>query len=62
MNWSAPRDANWLVPNLHCSTTEDVFLSTKASIFISHDISAAYEGCTDQGGKTSPDNLSKFIC
>lgn len=25
MNWSAPRDANWLVPNLHCETVQNVF-------------------------------------
>jgi len=57
LNWSAPRDANWLVPNLHCSSKKEVFSLLKSSVFISHDISAAYEGCVDQDGQAGPEQL-----
>lgn len=59
LNWSAPRDANWLVPNLHCSSKKEVFSLLKSSVFISHDISAAYEGCVDQDGQTGPEQLGR---
>ena len=25
LNWSAPRDANWVVPNLHCDSSNEIY-------------------------------------
>jgi len=57
LNWSAPRDANWIVPNLNCDSSTEVYSLLKSSTFITHDISAAYEGWVDKGEKTCPDKL-----
>ncbi|CAI2373925.1 unnamed protein product [Moneuplotes crassus] len=57
LNWSAPRDANWLVPNLHCESTQEIYSLLKSSVFISHDVSAAYQGCVDHEGNSAPEKL-----
>uniref|UniRef100_A0A8C6UIU3 Translation initiation factor eIF2 assembly protein n=1 Tax=Neogobius melanostomus TaxID=47308 RepID=A0A8C6UIU3_9GOBI len=40
LNWSAPRDANWIALNssLQCSNLSDIFLLFKSSDFITHDL------------------------
>uniref|UniRef100_A0A3B5KQD9 Translation initiation factor eIF2 assembly protein n=1 Tax=Xiphophorus couchianus TaxID=32473 RepID=A0A3B5KQD9_9TELE len=40
LNWSAPRDANWIALNssLECRSLGDVFLLFKSSDFITHDL------------------------
>uniref|UniRef100_A0A3B5R3X3 Translation initiation factor eIF2 assembly protein n=1 Tax=Xiphophorus maculatus TaxID=8083 RepID=A0A3B5R3X3_XIPMA len=43
LNWSAPRDANWIALNssLECRSLGDVFLLFKSSDFITHDLTQA---------------------
>uniref|UniRef100_A0A8D3ALC1 Translation initiation factor eIF2 assembly protein n=1 Tax=Scophthalmus maximus TaxID=52904 RepID=A0A8D3ALC1_SCOMX len=40
LNWSAPRDANWIALNssLQCDSLSDIFLLFKSSDFITHDL------------------------
>uniref|UniRef100_A0A673AYF8 Translation initiation factor eIF2 assembly protein n=1 Tax=Sphaeramia orbicularis TaxID=375764 RepID=A0A673AYF8_9TELE len=40
LNWSAPRDANWIALNssLQCCSLSDIFLLFKSSDFITHDL------------------------
>uniref|UniRef100_A0A8C8EZG9 Translation initiation factor eIF2 assembly protein n=1 Tax=Oncorhynchus tshawytscha TaxID=74940 RepID=A0A8C8EZG9_ONCTS len=40
LNWSAPRDANWIALNssLQCQSLSDIFLLFKSSDFITHDL------------------------
>lgn len=49
LNWSAPRDAAWMSPDgtLRCSSFNDICLLLKSSDFIAHDLTQAYEHCTD---------------
>ncbi|GLE00958.1 hypothetical protein PINS_up009755 [Pythium insidiosum] len=45
LNWSAPRDASWMLGgSLRCTSYEDVFLLLKASDFIVHDLTQPYAG------------------
>ena len=60
LNWSAPRDSNWMVPNLNWSTVKEVLLLLKSSIFIQHDISWPYEGWIDKSDDSCPKNLGTF--
>ncbi|KAL1921832.1 uncharacterized protein VTP21DRAFT_10474 [Calcarisporiella thermophila] len=50
LNWSSPRDAYWIssTGSLKCSSPTDVFLLLKASDFIAHDLSHAFERCHNQ--------------
>ncbi|KAF9496484.1 D123-domain-containing protein [Pleurotus eryngii] len=55
LNFSAPRDASWVLPAsspLKCTTPSDVYLLLKSSDFITHDLSkaAVFDGCLDGGG------------
>ena len=54
LNWSAPKDAVWITAthSLKCTALSDILLLLKASDFVSHDISHAYDACSD----TSPDS------
>ncbi|TMW62166.1 hypothetical protein Poli38472_009659 [Pythium oligandrum] len=47
LNWSAPRDASWMLGSLKCTSFEDVFLLLKSSDFMVHDLTQPYGGCTD---------------
>uniref|UniRef100_A0A673YNX3 Translation initiation factor eIF2 assembly protein n=1 Tax=Salmo trutta TaxID=8032 RepID=A0A673YNX3_SALTR len=44
LNWSAPRDANWIALNssLQCQSLSDIFLLFKSSDFITHDLTQPY--------------------
>ncbi|CAH0486615.1 unnamed protein product [Peronospora farinosa] len=53
-NWSAPRDAAWMLGTLKCTTFEDVFLLLQASDFVVHDFTQPYTGCSDTQDKTVP--------
>ncbi|KAI9916844.1 hypothetical protein PsorP6_018096 [Peronosclerospora sorghi] len=44
-NWSAPRDAAWMLGTLQCTSFEDVFLLLQASDFVVHDLTQPYSGC-----------------
>lgn len=48
LNWSAPRDAAWMLPGgLECRNASDVFALLKASDFAAHDLCRAYDQCRD---------------
>ncbi|XP_017288044.1 cell division cycle protein 123 homolog isoform X2 [Kryptolebias marmoratus] len=59
LNWSAPRDANWIALNssLQCSSLSDIFLLFKSSDFIAHDLTQPFLRCSDQD---SPDPVIKY--
>lgn len=70
LNWSAPRvwcslglladllqDACWIAPtnSMRCTSAGDVFLLIKSSDFVTHDLTAAFDGCDDvESGAPSP--------
>ncbi|XP_068162897.1 translation initiation factor eIF2 assembly protein [Antennarius striatus] len=59
LNWSAPRDANWIALNnsLQCRCLSDIFLIFKSSDFITHDLTQPFRVCSDQD---SPDPDIKY--
>uniref|UniRef100_A0AAQ4PLQ7 Translation initiation factor eIF2 assembly protein n=1 Tax=Gasterosteus aculeatus aculeatus TaxID=481459 RepID=A0AAQ4PLQ7_GASAC len=59
LNWSAPRDANWIALNssLQCDSLTDIFLLFKSSDFITHDLTKPFLLCSDQD---SPDPLVNY--
>lgn len=60
LNWSAPKDAAWISisQSLKCTNPSDIFLLLKSSDFINHDISHAYENCSDFIPPTKNDKIS----
>jgi len=46
-NWSAPRDASWMLGSLQCVSVDDVLLLLQASDFVVHDLTRPYAGCVD---------------
>uniref|UniRef100_A0A8C2DJK2 Translation initiation factor eIF2 assembly protein n=1 Tax=Cyprinus carpio TaxID=7962 RepID=A0A8C2DJK2_CYPCA len=58
LNWSAPRDANWIALNssLQCQSLCDIFLLFKSSDFITHDLTQPFLHCSDD----SPDPTIKY--
>ncbi|KAK5620684.1 hypothetical protein CRENBAI_020395 [Crenichthys baileyi] len=59
LNWSAPRDANWIALNssLQCCSLSDIFLLFKSSDFITHDLTQPFLHCSDQD---SPDPVISY--
>ncbi|XP_029016312.1 cell division cycle protein 123 homolog isoform X2 [Betta splendens] len=59
LNWSAPRDANWIALNssLQCHNLSDIFLLFKSSDFITHDLTQPFLQCSDQD---SPDPVISY--
>ncbi|CAI4046451.1 hypothetical protein SKDZ_12G2490 [Saccharomyces kudriavzevii ZP591] len=49
LNWSAPRDATWILPNntMRCNEVNELYLLLNASNYIMHDLQRAFEGCVD---------------
>ncbi|GMH37968.1 hypothetical protein BSKO_05852 [Bryopsis sp. KO-2023] len=49
LNWSAPTDAVWLLPNrqLQCSTAEEIVMVLKSSDRVAHDICHAFDHCPE---------------
>ncbi|PHH75497.1 hypothetical protein CDD80_2331 [Ophiocordyceps camponoti-rufipedis] len=50
LNWSSPKDATWVSRHqntLKCTSPNDIYLLLKSSLFASHDLSHAFDGCTD---------------
>ncbi len=43
LNWSSPRDAEWIIGTLHCKTVQDILLLLQSSDFIIHDLCHAYD-------------------
>ncbi|KAF3925043.1 hypothetical protein AA313_de0205824 [Arthrobotrys entomopaga] len=57
LNWSAPKDAGFIIGNvLKCTSASDVYLLLKSSNFISHDLEHAFDD-TDEG----PDMDGKIL-
>ena len=49
LNWSSPKDAKWISPHqntLKCTSPNDIYLLLKSSIFASHDLGHAFDGCS----------------
>ncbi|KUF84911.1 Cell division cycle protein 123 [Phytophthora nicotianae] len=53
-NWSAPRDAAWMLGSLKCTNFEDIFLLLQASDFVVHDLTQPYIGCSGENTENSP--------
>lgn len=49
LNWSSPKDAKWILPNLstRCFCANDVYLLLNASDHVVHDIDHAFDGCKE---------------
>ena len=58
LNWSAPKDATWIVAtnSMECTSSDDVYLLLKSSDFVTHDLDQAFDGCADEAGGTPPAN------
>lgn len=50
LNWSAPRDATWILPNntSKCIHVNDVYLLLNASNYIAYDLDHAFDECEDK--------------
>ncbi|XP_076010033.1 translation initiation factor eIF2 assembly protein [Genypterus blacodes] len=59
LNWSCPRDANWIALNnsLQCQSLSEIFLLFKSSDFVTHDLTQPFHKCSDQD---SPDPEIKY--
>lgn len=49
MNWSAPKDANWIAAtnSMECRTANDIYLLLKSSDFVTHDLEQVFDDCED---------------
>nr|ACO15556.1 Cell division cycle protein 123 homolog [Caligus clemensi] len=48
LNWSSPKDANWvLASGLKVSTLTDIYLLLKSSHFLHHDLSNPFKDCSE---------------
>ncbi|QLG73403.1 hypothetical protein HG535_0E04870 [Zygotorulaspora mrakii] len=49
LNWSAPRDATWILPTntMKCSEANEIYLLLNASNYIMHDLQYALSECSD---------------
>eukprot|EP00045_Choanoeca_perplexa_P014956 m.180059 g.180059 ORF g.180059 m.180059 type:complete len:450 (-) comp16850_c0_seq1:2320-3669(-) len=56
LNWSAPQDAAWIARNgsLACSSPGEVFLLLKSSNHVQHDLTHAYQYCSDPEVRALP--------
>ncbi|KAK2747109.1 hypothetical protein FQN57_002364 [Myotisia sp. PD_48] len=50
LNWSAPRDATWMLTtnDMRCTSANDVYLLLKSSNFITHDLDHAFDDCVPE--------------
>lgn len=55
LNWSAPRDAVWMIPGntMKCTSADDVYLLLKSSDFIVHDLTHMFDDCIENDGDTN---------
>lgn len=54
LNWSAPKDAKWLLGTLKCQTVQDVLTLLKSSDFVAHDLCHSFDDCVDRDGGLPP--------
>lgn len=49
LNWSSPKDATWIssTNDLKCVSPSDIYVLLKASSYISHDLTEAFDSCVD---------------
>ena len=50
MNWSAPRDASWILGGLECTSAGAVYLLLQSSDVLASDLTRALSQCADGGG------------
>ncbi|KAL5517345.1 hypothetical protein EMCRGX_G002879 [Ephydatia muelleri] len=50
LNWSAPKDATWIISSntLRCTCASEVLLLLKSSDFVAHDLSRVFKYCTSE--------------
>lgn len=60
LNWSAPKDAQWVHSTLQCNTPQEVFTLLKASDFVSHDLCHCFDHCAP-GGRRRPDEFTLVL-
>lgn len=53
LNWSAPQDATWILPNnsMKCTEVNELYLILNASNYIMHDLQYAFDDCQDNDNK-----------
>lgn len=53
LNWSAPRDATWILPNntMRCTEINELYLLLNASNYIMYDLQDAFDGCVDNNSQ-----------
>jgi len=59
LNWSAPKDARWVLGGLKCDNALDVFTLMKASDFVAHDLCHSFDHCV--GSRQRPDEFSLVL-
>ncbi|CAG5121478.1 unnamed protein product [Candidula unifasciata] len=64
LNWSSPKDANWISFNrtLMCSCPSEVYLLLKSSEFIAHDLDQPFVHCDDYDSSSAADRNSMSYC
>eukprot|EP00747_Dinoflagellata_sp_TGD_P186205 gnl/TRDRNA2_/TRDRNA2_43115_c0_seq1.p1 gnl/TRDRNA2_/TRDRNA2_43115_c0~~gnl/TRDRNA2_/TRDRNA2_43115_c0_seq1.p1 ORF type:complete len:392 (+),score=78.88 gnl/TRDRNA2_/TRDRNA2_43115_c0_seq1:100-1275(+) len=63
LNWSAPKDARWLLcSGLRCENARDVLTVLKASDFVSHDLNNSFDHCClGENGRRRPDRFCMVL-
>eukprot|EP00931_Biecheleriopsis_adriatica_P068232 TRINITY_DN42221_c0_g1_i1.p1 TRINITY_DN42221_c0_g1~~TRINITY_DN42221_c0_g1_i1.p1 ORF type:complete len:344 (-),score=73.03 TRINITY_DN42221_c0_g1_i1:59-1090(-) len=59
LNWSAPKDAQWVHGSLKCDSPTEVFTLLKASDFIAHDLCHGFDHC--KCSRTRPDEFTLVL-
>jgi len=59
LNWSAPKDAQWLQPSLQCRTAREVITLLKASDFVAHDLCHSFDHCSTS--RRRPDEFTLVL-
>ncbi|CAK0826469.1 unnamed protein product [Prorocentrum cordatum] len=60
LNWSSPKDAQWVHGTLQCSTPQEVIMLLKASDFVSHDLCNSFDLCAPVG-RRRPDEFTLVL-
>lgn len=55
LNWSAPKDSTWIVPNnsMKCNEVNEIYLLLNASNYIMHDLEYAFDECEPEVENTT---------
>lgn len=62
LNWSAPRDATWILPSntMKCTNASDVYLLLNASNYVMHDLAHAFDDVTTKEGDEIKETQTEF--